>query len=218
MQLIKITSIFFSFVNNQFLFYQWHHLLHCIFSSTPFCLQLALAYNEALLSGRLTSSRGGNVQSNFIACLRKQVEELLNCSQDLKDDFCNYVHSGRWPNGESHGDKRQLLLSWYVQWFGVPSPSVIKVAVEKVKPKLKSSSLVPLLHLLFPRTHINAIAEIDKLFSSKGSRWGMDGTDHLLQNVHLQTPGMVLFCASHSSKTKYCGANHIHLQGIDPIC
>lgn len=133
-------------------------------------LKLALAYNEALLSGRLTSSRGGNVQSNFIACLRKQVEELLNCSQDLKDDFCNYVHSGRWPNGESQGDKRQLLLSWYVQWFGVPSPSVIKVAVEKVKPKLKSSSLVPLLHLLFPRTHINAIAEIDKLFSSKGSR------------------------------------------------
>ncbi|KAM1253481.1 hypothetical protein ACFX2J_041359 [Malus domestica] len=134
-------------------------------------LKLALAYNETLLSGRSTASRGGIVQSNFIACLRKQVEELLNCSQDLNDDFCNYMYSGRWPNAEFHGDKRSILLSWYLQWFGVPAPSVIKMAVEKVKPKLKSSStLVPLLHLLFPRTHINAIAAIDKLFSSNESR------------------------------------------------
>ncbi|TQD83379.1 hypothetical protein C1H46_031089 [Malus baccata] len=134
-------------------------------------LKLALAYNETLLSGRSTASRGGIVQSNFIACLRKQVEELLNCSQDLNDDFCNYMYSGRWPNAEFHGDKRSILLSWYLQWFGVPAPSVTKMAVEKVKPKIKSSStLVPLLHLLFPRTHINAIAAIDKLFSSNESR------------------------------------------------
>ncbi|XP_004308940.1 PREDICTED: anaphase-promoting complex subunit 1-like [Fragaria vesca subsp. vesca] len=127
-------------------------------------LKLALAYNEALLSGRLTSSRGGIVQSNFIACLRKQVEALLDCSQDLKDDFCNYMYSGKWPNvEESQGNKRSILLSWYLQWFCVPSPSAVKTAVDKVMPKLKSSSsLVPFLRLLFPKAHVNAITEIDK--------------------------------------------------------
>lgn len=135
-------------------------------------LKLALAYNEALWSGRLTSSRGGIVQSNFIACLRKQVEALLDCSQDLKDDFCNYMYSGKWPNGEEcQGNKRSILLSWYLQWFCVPAPSEVKRAVDKVKPKLKSSSsLVPFLRLLFPKAHVNAIAEIDKLFSSNDGR------------------------------------------------
>lgn len=147
------------------------------FWTTSLCLQLALAYNEALLSGRLTSSRGGIVQSNFIACLRKQVEALLDCSQDLKDDFCNYMYSGKWPNGEEcQGNKRSILLSWYLQWFCVPAPSEVKTAVDKVKPKLKSSSsLVPFLRLLFPKAHVNAIAEIDKLFSSNDGRWGMVG-------------------------------------------
>ncbi|CAN6728441.1 unnamed protein product [Malus baccata var. baccata] len=92
-------------------------------------LKLALAYNETLLSGRSTSSIGGIVRSNFIACLWKQVEEILNCSQDLKDDHCNYMYSGRWPNGETHGDKRSILVSWYRQWFSVPTPPVIKMVL-----------------------------------------------------------------------------------------
>jgi anaphase-promoting complex subunit 1 len=62
--------------------------------------------------------------------------------------------------------KSSLLLSWYLQWFAVPSSSIIKTAMERVKPKLVSASSVPLLRLLLPRTHINAIGEIDKLLVS----------------------------------------------------
>ncbi len=117
------------------------------------------------MSGRLTTSRGGIVQSKFIGSLRKRVDELLNCSLGLKDDFCNYLTSGRWPTVDSHREKDAILLSWYLQWFGVPAPFVIKTAAEKIKPKLMSSSLTPFLRLLFPSTHINAIGEIDKLLS-----------------------------------------------------
>ncbi|GAV64914.1 Apc1 domain-containing protein [Cephalotus follicularis] len=131
-------------------------------------LKLALTYNEALLSGRLTASRGGIVQPIFIESLRKRVEELLNCSEGLKDDFCNYLNSEKWPNDES-GVRNSLLLSWYLKWFSVPAPSIIKNVVEKIKPKLMSSSSVPLLRLLLPGTHINAIGEIDNYcFSQVG--------------------------------------------------
>lgn len=127
-------------------------------------IKVALAYNEALLSGRLNSSSGGIVQSTFIGSLRKRVEELLNDSQGLKDDFLNYIRYGRWPENEMG----KLLLSWYIQWFGAPHPAIVKTAVEKIKSKLSSSSsLLPLLRLLLPRTHINAIGKIDKLFSSQ---------------------------------------------------
>ncbi|KAM6598818.1 anaphase-promoting complex subunit 1 [Cannabis sativa] len=125
-------------------------------------LKLAVAYNEALLSGRLTTSRGGIVQSNFLGSLRKRVEDLLKCFEGLQDNFRNYLRSGTWPNGEEKGP---ILLSWYLQWFGVPAPSVIKTAGEKMKPKVKSS-LVPVLRLLFPNTDINVIGEIDKFLSS----------------------------------------------------
>lgn len=128
------------------------------------CLQLALAYNEALLSGRLTASRGGIIQSVFIGSLRRRVEDLLNYSPGLKKDFFNYLNSGEWPNEESQGGKESILLSWYLQWFCVPAPSVVKTAVEKIRPKLRRPSSIPLLRLLLPRTHINAIGEIDKLF------------------------------------------------------
>lgn len=139
----------------------------CDNNSAMFWLQLALTYNEALLSGRLTTSRGGVVQSIFLGSLRKQVEELLTFSEALKNDLCNYLNSARWPSDEKQGEKNSVLLSWYLQWFGVPAPSVIRIALEKVKPKVSSSSSVPLLRLLFPTTHINAIGEMDKsLFSS----------------------------------------------------
>ncbi|KAL0003395.1 hypothetical protein SO802_017176 [Lithocarpus litseifolius] len=128
-------------------------------------LKLALTYTEALLSGRLTTSRGGIVQSKFIGSLRKRVDELLNFSPGLKDDFCNYLNSGKWPIMESEREKSAILLSWYLQWFGVPAPFVIKTAAERIKPKLMSSSLTPFLRLLFPSTHINAIGEIDKFLS-----------------------------------------------------
>ncbi|KAM4104227.1 hypothetical protein ACJW30_06G141300 [Castanea mollissima] len=128
-------------------------------------LKLALTYTEALLSGRLTTSRGGIVQSKFIGSLRKRVDELLNFSPGLKDDFCNYLNSGKWPIMESEREKGAILLSWYLQWFGVPAPFVIKTAAERIKPKLMSSSLTPFLRLLFPSTHINAICEIDKFLS-----------------------------------------------------
>jgi anaphase-promoting complex subunit 1 len=58
-----------------------------------FCLQLALTYNEALLSGRLTTPRGSIIQSVFLGSLKKRVEELLHCSEGLKIDFCNYLNS-----------------------------------------------------------------------------------------------------------------------------
>ncbi|XP_057979662.1 anaphase-promoting complex subunit 1 isoform X2 [Malania oleifera] len=128
-------------------------------------LKLALAYNEALLCGRLTTPRGGIIQSAFIGSLAKRVVELLNYSQGIKDDFCNYMNSGRWPDKGSQGERASILLAWYLQWFAVPSPSVIKTAVERIKPKLTtSSSSVPLLCLLLPRTHISAISEMDKFW------------------------------------------------------
>ncbi|KAI9156140.1 hypothetical protein LWI28_001215 [Acer negundo] len=127
-------------------------------------LKHALAYNEALLNGRLTTSRGGIVQSIFIGSLEKRLEELLKCSERLKNDFGNYLISGKWPDDiENHS---AVLLSWYLTWYSIPASSVIKTTVEKIKPKLISSSLVPLLRLLFPNTHMNAIGEVDKLISS----------------------------------------------------
>lgn len=114
---------------------------------------------------RFSTSRAGIIQSIFIGSLRKRVEELLNYSGELKDDLYSYLSSGKWPNME---EKRLILLSWYLQWFNIPAASVVKTAVEKVKAKLTPQlSSVPLLRLLFPGTHIDAINEIDKLcFSS----------------------------------------------------
>ncbi|KAB1217628.1 Anaphase-promoting complex subunit 1 [Morella rubra] len=131
-------------------------------------LKLAMNYTEALLGGRLTTSRGDIVQPKFIGSLRKRVDELLDCDPGLKDDLYNYLNYGRWPTGGSQGEKGSLLLSWYLQWFGVPAPFVMKAAVEKIKPKpkLMSSSLIPFLRLLFPSTHINAIGEMDKFLTS----------------------------------------------------
>ncbi|KDP44743.1 hypothetical protein JCGZ_01243 [Jatropha curcas] len=131
-------------------------------------LKLALTYNEALLKGSLTTSRGGVVQSIFLGSLRKQVEELLKLSEQSKNYLYNYLNSARWPDDETQGEKDSVIHSWYLQWFGVPAPSVIQMAMEKLKPKILSSSSVPFLRLLFPTTHINAIDEIDKLlFSSQ---------------------------------------------------
>ncbi|OIW16199.1 hypothetical protein TanjilG_18914 [Lupinus angustifolius] len=126
--------------------------------------KLALIYIEALMTGKLCASKGGIVQSTFVGSLRKQVEELLNCSQPLKDDFHQYLKMGKWPDGES-SDKRSILLSWFLQWFDVPASSIVKTTIDRVKPMLTSSSSIPLLRLSFPRTHINAISQIDRCLS-----------------------------------------------------
>ncbi|XP_015931282.1 anaphase-promoting complex subunit 1 isoform X1 [Arachis duranensis] len=127
--------------------------------------KLALTYIEALMTQKLSAPKGGIIQSTFVGSLRKQVEELLNGSQELRDDFHKYLKLGTWPNGESQ-DKRSILLSWFLHWYDVPTSSAIKFAIDRVKPKLMSSSSVPLLHLCFPRTHINVISEIHRCFSS----------------------------------------------------
>ncbi|GMI87289.1 pollen calcium-binding protein 1, EMBRYO DEFECTIVE 2771, anaphase promoting complex 1 [Hibiscus trionum] len=129
-------------------------------------LKLALSYNEAVLSGRLTSSNGSIVQSVFLGSLRKRVEELLNCSEALKNDLRDYLNSGSWPDDGSSGVKSSTVLSWYLQWFGVPAPAMVKTTVDKIKPMNISLSPVPLLCLLLPGTHINAIEEINRFLLS----------------------------------------------------
>lgn len=76
--------------------------------------------------------------------------------------------SEAWPDDKSSKlQKDIIILSWYLKWFSVPSPSIIKAAVEKIKSKSKNStSAIPLLRLLLPSTHISAISEIDSVFFS----------------------------------------------------
>ncbi|KAK8577210.1 hypothetical protein V6N13_122202 [Hibiscus sabdariffa] len=76
-------------------------------------LKLALSYNEAVLTGRLTTSNGSIVQSVFLGSLRKRVEELLNCSEALKTDLRNYLNLGSWPDDGSSGVKSSTVLSWH---------------------------------------------------------------------------------------------------------
>lgn len=75
------------------------------------------------------------------------------------------MNSGRWLNDQT-GHRKNVLLSWYLQLFGVLASSVIKTTMEKVKPELVSASWVTLLRLLFPKTETNAIGEIAKLLVS----------------------------------------------------
>ncbi|XP_021862745.2 anaphase-promoting complex subunit 1 isoform X2 [Spinacia oleracea] len=125
-------------------------------------LKLVVAYNEALLRGRLSSSRYGIVQSNFLGSLRKRVEELFSCSHEMQTDLRNYWTCGKWPDDK----KCYILLSWYLQWYCVPSPSVIQTTIERLKPKLRRSSAAPLLRLVFPRIHVRVISEMDKMLIS----------------------------------------------------
>ncbi|ESQ40468.1 hypothetical protein EUTSA_v10012420mg [Eutrema salsugineum] len=151
-------------------------LFDCISKDRPALLQViatfalyysmvALAYNEAVSNGRLASS-GGFVQSIFLASIGKRCEEILNSSRELKMKLRNYLTSEAWPDDDnSKLQKDTILLSWYIKWFSVPSPSIIKAAVEKIKSKRKmSTSAIPLLRLLLPSTHIIAISEIDRVF------------------------------------------------------
>ncbi|KAL6003370.1 hypothetical protein ACLOJK_023593 [Asimina triloba] len=133
--------------------------------------KLAVAYNEALVGGKLTCTKGGIIQSVFTASISKRVEEILNYSQG-REHLRHYLNSGRWPQEKLGGGKDgAVILSWHLQWYGIPSPSAIQTAVNKIKSKVPAGfSSVPLLHLLLPKTCVNALAEIDKLhFRSEGS-------------------------------------------------
>ncbi|KAL6526857.1 hypothetical protein OROGR_015947 [Orobanche gracilis] len=125
-------------------------------------LKIAVAYNDAISSGRLTTSRGEIVQSAFLGSLKKRVEDILKCCPDLNSIVCNYMDSGEWLTDDNSSiRKNQIILSWYVQWYVVPSPSDIKKAVTKMK-RTNIRSSVPLLRLVFPTTHIAAIEAINK--------------------------------------------------------
>ncbi|CAN0909752.1 Anaphase-promoting complex subunit 1 [Linum grandiflorum] len=128
-------------------------------------LKLALTYNEAVARGKLTTGQGSIVQSTFLGSLKKRVEELLNHSDELKNDLRIYLSSGKWPDDEGNS----VLLSWYLQWFGVPSPSVINAAMAKLKPRGIPLS-VPLFRLLLPGTDVNAATRIVQLLSVQEGR------------------------------------------------
>ncbi|XP_057804626.1 anaphase-promoting complex subunit 1 isoform X2 [Salvia miltiorrhiza] len=128
-------------------------------------LKIALAYYEALSNGRLTTSRGEIMQSTFLGSLKKRVEDILNCSTDLNAHIRDYALSGKWPTDHSRVMKSSMALSWYLQWYNVPSPLDIKRAAEKIK-CAKASPSVPLLRVVFPTTHVAAIDAINEFLSS----------------------------------------------------
>ncbi|XP_015079876.1 anaphase-promoting complex subunit 1 isoform X2 [Solanum pennellii] len=130
-------------------------------------LKIALAYNNSLLNKRSTSSKEGIVQLTFLGSVQKRVEEILSSSLEFQKDFCEYMKYGRWPT-EDYGRRASTLLSWYVQWYNVPSPFQVKRALDKIK-EINTSSSVPLLHLLFPTTDVAALYEINRIgFCSRG--------------------------------------------------
>uniref|UniRef100_A0A7N0U9Q1 Anaphase-promoting complex subunit 1 n=1 Tax=Kalanchoe fedtschenkoi TaxID=63787 RepID=A0A7N0U9Q1_KALFE len=122
-------------------------------------LKLALAYNDAVIGGRLSSARGSIIQPTFIGSMRKRVQELLADTGVVSNDLPRYLKQGKWPDDES----RSVLLSWYLQWFSLPNALVLREVLGKIESKCQRSSSVPLLRLMLPQTHINGIAAIDKL-------------------------------------------------------
>ncbi|XP_073113376.1 anaphase-promoting complex subunit 1 isoform X2 [Elaeis guineensis] len=130
-------------------------------------LKLALAYNEALISGKLSCNGRGIIQSTFMESIRKCIEEILANSKKLRDNFLIYLDLGKWPSSQSDGDQMDAMhLSWYLLWYDIPPPHVVKSAIQKIKLKAPMSlSMVPLLRLLLPTTHAKGITEIDKFIS-----------------------------------------------------
>lgn len=108
------------------------------------------------------------IQSTFLGSVRKRVEEMFNnLSTNLKTDLREYMRSGTWPRKDSaEWKKSSKLLSWYLQWYNVPPTHNLRQGIEKLKAMnvlfSSSSSSVPLLHLLFPRTHATAIRQISE--------------------------------------------------------
>ncbi|GAA0138654.1 hypothetical protein LIER_00357 [Lithospermum erythrorhizon] len=132
----------------------------CVFLSS---LKLALAYNDALLSGRLKTSGGGIVQSTFLGSLRKRVEEILSLTPDSREDLVNYCRYEKWPAEDSRRRVRSINLSLYLLWYCLPPAAVVKSAVERIK-HINPLSSVPILRLLLPGTHFSAIKDLDQIF------------------------------------------------------
>ncbi|XP_078435286.1 E3 ubiquitin ligase [Wolffia australiana] len=142
------------------------HFQDSIFLSS---LKIAIAYNEAIIQGRLTSPLAPIMQPTFIDSLRWRVEEMLNSSDEIRVDLGAYLQSG-WRH--KRGDKSSaILLAWYLKWFGVPSLHEVKSALVKVNPKVNTSSAVPLLSMISLGTHVGALYRIvDAAATSDGEK------------------------------------------------
>jgi anaphase-promoting complex subunit 1 len=124
-------------------------------------VQVALAYNEALVDGRITN--GGIIQSTFLESLMKRVGDIFAELPNLKDNLHSYLTTSRWPGEQNDA----AILSWYLQWYSIPPPHVVASAVEKVKPRVPTGvSMLPLLRLLLPTTHLVGLMEIEKFQSA----------------------------------------------------
>ncbi|XP_042405084.1 anaphase-promoting complex subunit 1-like [Zingiber officinale] len=143
---------------------------HLIFEDSLFLssIKLTLAYNESLVTGKLSSPIGSIVQCAFIQSVRKHIDEILTCSKSLSENFFNYLETGKWPDYQSdRGKSDAMFLSWYLLWHGIPSSHLVKSAVKNIKSKAPMSlSMVPLLQLLFPSTQTKGIFEINKFHYS----------------------------------------------------
>ncbi|KMZ66919.1 Anaphase-promoting complex subunit, partial [Zostera marina] len=142
---------------------------HIGFFDSQFLLsfKVAIAYNEAISSGRFGGTKESIIQPTFLESLKIRVEEILSSSKNLKADIHNYLRHGKWSTKD--GDRTSaLFLSWYLLWYRIPHYQSVQLALEKIKKKknISSSSSVPLLHLLLPTMHIKAVREIDDDFKS----------------------------------------------------
>jgi anaphase-promoting complex subunit 1 len=121
-------------------------------------VQVALAYNEALVDARITN--GGIIHSTFLESLMKRVGDIFAELPNLEDNLHRYLSMGTWPDTQND----IVVLSWYLHWYNIPPPHVVASAVEKVRPRVPAGvSMLPLLRLLLPNTHLVGLMEIEKL-------------------------------------------------------
>lgn len=124
----------------------------------PVNVQVAFAYNDALVGGRITN--GDIIQPTFLESLLKRVGDIFAELPNLKDNFRNYLSTGKWPDVQ----KDMVTLSWYLQWYSIPPPHVVSSAVETVQPRVpRGVSMLPLLRLLLPSTDLVGLIEIEKV-------------------------------------------------------
>jgi anaphase-promoting complex subunit 1 len=121
-------------------------------------MQVALAYNGALVDGRITN--GGIIQPIFLESLLKRVGDIFVELPNLKGNFYSYLSTGKWPDAQ----KDAMILSWYLQWYSIPPPHVVSSATEKVESRVPAGvSMLPLLCLVLPSTHLVGLIEIEKV-------------------------------------------------------
>ncbi|XP_044973473.1 anaphase-promoting complex subunit 1 isoform X1 [Hordeum vulgare subsp. vulgare] len=155
--LLQVYISFYSIIESM-----WEHLKIGQFpfydSLFPSSLKVALAYSGALVDGRISS--GGIIQATFLESLIKRVDNIFVELPNLKANFARYLGTGKWPDAQNDA----VLLSWYLQWYSIPLPHVVASALEKIKPRAPTGvSMLPLLRLLLPTTHLVGLMEIEKL-------------------------------------------------------